>query len=149
MTGIVVGVDDSEEAAAAFAWAVGYAEDAGIPLTVMTVVDHLELTALWTDRPEDNVADRHVEAARLAVGHLIARLEADRRHDITVPVEVKVSVGHAVKDLTETAKDAQMLVVGSRGAGGFGRLLLGSVSNAVVHHAKCPVVVVPLPDTRS
>jgi nucleotide-binding universal stress UspA family protein len=45
--------------------------------------------------------------------------------------------------LTERAKGADALVVGTRGRGGFTKLLLGSVSNACVHHAPCPVCVIP------
>jgi len=48
--------------------------------------------------------------------------------------------------LLDTARDADMIVVGSRGAGGFARLLMGSVSTQVSHHARCPVVIVPAED---
>jgi len=53
--------------------------------------------------------------------------------------------GHASQVLTETAEGADLLVVGSRGHGGFTGLLLGSVSEHVVTHAPCPVVVVRHP----
>jgi nucleotide-binding universal stress UspA family protein len=56
---------------------------------------------------------------------------------------VRVATGHPAEELVTASRDADMLVVGSRGTGGFGRLLLGSVSSQVTHHAECPVVVVP------
>ena len=58
--------------------------------------------------------------------------------------EVLIGEGHGpAKALLDAASGADMLVVGSRGRGGFQGLLLGSVSQQVLHHAKCPVVVIP------
>ena len=57
-------------------------------------------------------------------------------------------MGIPSQELLIAAKDADMLVVGSRGAGGFARLMLGSVSSQVTHHARCPVVIVP-PEDRA
>lgn len=60
-----------------------------------------------------------------------------------VPVNAIVAEGDPAGTLLDAAKGAAMLVVGSRGHGGFVGLLLGSVSHKVIHHAPCPVLVVP------
>ena len=52
-------------------------------------------------------------------------------------------MGDAAEELVNASRDADMLVVGTRGSGGFARLLMGSVSSQVTHHAACPVVVIP------
>ena len=59
------------------------------------------------------------------------------------PVTVRALTGTAADELINASEDADLLVVGARGAGGFARLVLGSVSTQVTHHALCPVVVVP------
>jgi len=60
-----------------------------------------------------------------------------------VPVEQHVLEGHPAGVLVEAGAGADLLVVGSRGLGGFARMLLGSVGHEVAHHAPCPTVIVP------
>ena len=59
---------------------------------------------------------------------------------------VRAVSGIAAQELINASQDADLVVVGSRGGGGFSELMLGSVSTQVVHHAKCPVVVIPSHD---
>ena len=62
----------------------------------------------------------------------------------TVPdVNVRVVTGDPAEELVKASRDADLLVVGSRGSGGFISLLMGSVSSQVSHHAACPVVIIP------
>ena len=53
--------------------------------------------------------------------------------------------GDVAEELVRASRDADLIVVGSRGGGGFAKLLMGSVSSQVTHHAECPIVVIPGP----
>jgi nucleotide-binding universal stress UspA family protein len=59
---------------------------------------------------------------------------------------VKAVSGGPVEELIEASRTADLLVLGSRGAGGFARLLMGSIATQVAHHAYCPIVIIPPAD---
>ena len=87
------------------------------------------------------------EAVRSQADELLEALVGELGETVS-GVEVQQTVvedRHPAEALVQLSVDADLLVVGSRGHGGFGELLLGSVSHAVVLHAVCPVVVVPFP----
>jgi nucleotide-binding universal stress UspA family protein len=140
MPGIVVGVDGSGDSHQALEWAIKHAALEHVPLTVLTV---REVTAsLWTGSPviidEDKPAEERArqgaqEAVDKAVSHLTVRPD---------PLTVRAVSGRPAQALIEASHDADLVVVGSRGGGGFASLLTGSVSSQVVSHAACPVVVV-------
>jgi nucleotide-binding universal stress UspA family protein len=69
-------------------------------------------------------------------------VEQVRSDHPTVTVETAVIQGPPARVLVDLSADADLLVIGSRGRGGFSGLLLGSVSQQCVHHAHCPVTVV-------
>ncbi len=140
MPGIVVGVDGSGDSRQALAWAVKHAALEHEPLTVLTV--HEVAVSAWTGNPivygEDRPEEEKVQqAAQEAVDKTINDLGV--RPD---SVTVRAISGRPAQALVEASQDADLVVVGSRGAGGFGALLTGSVALQVVSHAACPVVVV-------
>ena len=140
MAGIVVGVDGSHGSHQALEWAVKHAALDHLPLTVLTV--HEVAVSAWTGNPiiygEDRPAEEKArQAAQEAVDRVISHLGV--RPDSTT---VRAVSGRPAQTLIEASQDADLVVVGSRGAGGFASLLTGSVSSQVVSHAACPVVVV-------
>jgi len=136
---IVVGVDGSPGSRAALHWAHEEAKLRGATLEIVTVWQFPVMTSLpafgAVPPPEDLGAD--AERTLLAVLSEEGIAASD-----DVPVSTVVTEGAAAAGLLEAAKDADLLVVGSRGHGGFTGLLLGSVSHQCASHATCPVVVV-------
>ncbi len=134
---IVVGYDGSEAAGAAVDWAAAQAQRCRSPLTVLHVIDYLEMTPGpfgVTGLPD--VSEEMI--GRVAAdGMARARKNADSI-DIT-PVSI---FGQVAQTLIETAHDAELVVVGTRGHGDLTEAILGSVSLAVSAHARCPTVVV-------
>jgi len=129
---IVVGVDGSPTSTDALCWAVRQARLTGAELEAVTAWSYP------TSYGFPVIAN--VDWEQGARTTLDQALEAALGKD--ADVRRKVVEGHAARVLTETAAGADLLVVGSRGHGGFTGLLLGSVSEHVVTHAPCPVVVV-------
>jgi nucleotide-binding universal stress UspA family protein len=136
MAGIVVGVDGSENAELALEWAVTEAELRNVPVTAVTVVPIPPVTLAPSGVA---VMGEMLQAAEAATRAAVEKVSMGHQ----AVVSVQAIVGGPAEQLLNAATGADMLVVGSRGRGGFARLLLGSVSSQVVHHAVCPTVVVP------
>jgi nucleotide-binding universal stress UspA family protein len=140
MPGITVGIDGSDNAHHALIWAMNEAAQRDVPLTVLTV--HETIQGYWTGRPLAYPGDAElVEEARAAAEQAVTEVAKDM--DKQPQVSVTAINGFAAQALIDASAGADLVVVGTRGGGGFPLLRLGSVSNQVVHHAKCPIVVVP------
>lgn len=139
MGDIVVGIDGSSESFTAVQWAAHEAKARGARL-VLAHAWHVPATLGLADAVGPVVDWSFLEeAARSA-------LQKARRsiHEDGVEIEELLIEDHPVPGLLSAAEGADLLVVGSRGLGGFSGLLLGSVSQGVLHHAPCPVAVVPI-----
>lgn len=136
---VLVGVDGSEGGRAAVRWAADEARRLGVPLrlvhTWMWPLYHVQLGA-----PPGAPAGAGLQAQAERV--LAGATEVAHSVAPSTPVESTLLVGAAVPQLLRYSEGARMLVVGSRGLGGFTGLLVGSVGVAVSAHAACPVVVV-------
>jgi nucleotide-binding universal stress UspA family protein len=146
---IVVGVDPSEESRAALRWAV---EEGRFRRAPVLAVHAWELpiaptpAGLVPPEPEILTDLTHVkQAAEELVRTLVEEVSGESTDVEVRPVAVEGNPANALLDTAER-ENAQMIVVGSRGHGGFIGLLLGSVSDQVVRHASCPVVVHRRPD---
>jgi nucleotide-binding universal stress UspA family protein len=144
MSGIIVGVDGSGHSQRALGWAMREAAIRQVPLTVITVSEAIRgyYTGM-ASYPDD--AARTEETRQLAQAEtdkVLAGLDGPRPDWVTV----KAVHGFPVEELINAGQDADMIVVGSRGAGGFNRLMMGSVAGQVAQHAHCPVLIVPPED---
>jgi nucleotide-binding universal stress UspA family protein len=135
---IVVGVDDSSGARLALTWATGEARLRG---GTLVVVHCYRLAYGWIDESPDVARwEKRAAASALEMVDRIVDVAISGQPD--VKVEKVVLEGGAADCLLGAARNAALLVVGSRGRGGFTGMLLGSVSQHCVTHASCPVVVV-------
>jgi nucleotide-binding universal stress UspA family protein len=142
MPGIVVGVDGSVHARRALDWAMREAATRHVALTVLAV--NPAMASPWTRNPLAVPAGKEtLLEMRQAVEEAIAKSASEMGEAQPAAVTVTVFSGFPAQALIKASGDADLIVIGSRGAGGFESLLLGSISSQVVHHTACPVVIVP------
>jgi len=137
MSRIIVGVDGSEQSTEALRWALAHAKSG----------DEIVATHAWQippvsgfEFPAYNLADVETHAGEM-VDKVLASIGTDDHPGVTISKVIRQ--GHSGQVLIDQSEGADMIIVGSRGHGGFRGLLLGSVSTYVVHHAKTAVVVLP------
>lgn len=130
---IVVGIDGSEESKRALRWGAKLAADLGVGIDAIAAWQYPVVYG-WAMPRFDPQADMRKFLA-ITVNHA---LDPDRAAD----VRLLVREGNPARVLIEQSHHALMLIVGSRGYGGFTGMLLGSVSAAVAEHAVCPVLVI-------
>jgi nucleotide-binding universal stress UspA family protein len=141
MPSIVVGVDGSGHSHRALIRAIKEAAIHHAPLTVLTVHQAIMGYAGGpVPYPEDKIeTERAREAAQAETDKALAEVGEPRPESVTV----HAVHGFPAQVLIDASRDADMIVLGSRGVGGFGLLLMGSVTSQVTHHAACPVLIVP------
>jgi len=141
METIVAGVDGSECVHAALEFAVAEAALRGGRLRIVAAweIPPAAYTGGFAPGVDQATVDAFRESAERVVRAAVSEAE---RLQPSVEREGETLEGHPAEVLLEGARDASLLVVGNRGRGGFASLMLGSVSQQVVHHARCPVTVV-------
>jgi nucleotide-binding universal stress UspA family protein len=143
---VVVGIDFSPGARAAVLFALHDASRRGVPVEAVTAYrppDYwMDISPVGSDKP-DLIREAALERLRAFVDEVVP----DGPQPPPV-VYVRVAMGAAGDVLTLEATGADLLVVGSRGHGGFTSMLLGSVSMHCAQHASCPVTVVHSPETH-
>ena len=139
---IVVGVDGSD----ASVEALRRAQSLAVPLAAKLVA-----LASWDVPPVyDGYVAMGIDDFDVRAGEILKET-VEKAFGAETPdnVETRLVQGHPRHTLLEASRDADMVVVGRRGHGGFGGMLIGSVSSALVAHAHCPVLVVHSPDTKA
>lgn len=139
--GVVVGVDGSEEAIQAVRFAAAEADRGGDELTAVLA---FRTPARWLEKqlPSSGLAESIVEENRIVLAESVAGL-ADQYPDLVIHQRLETD-SEPGKALVTISAEARLLVVGSRGRGGFSRLMLGSTAHAVLLNVPCPTVVTRL-----
>jgi nucleotide-binding universal stress UspA family protein len=131
---IVVGADGSEHSLSALRWAADRCNEGGWPVRIVHALDDtVRRTPYFSSEVVEEAAQRIVDVARAVVVSRAYRLA----------IETLVVIGTPADVLLRSAQDSRMIVLGRRGSGAFGSLLLGSVSFAVASRTPVPLVVVP------
>lgn len=134
---IIVGIDESEASRDALRWAIDYADEDDEVIAVhawqMYIAGGMEGMIIDPGPLK--------EAAEGMAKSMVTEVVSE--YDDPPSVKIEIVEGHPGRNLIDRSDDADLLVIGSRGYGGFRGLLLGSVSTYCVHHVSCPVVVVP------
>jgi nucleotide-binding universal stress UspA family protein len=138
---VVVGIDGSQPSNEALRWAGYFAAVMGARLDVVIAWEYPPSFGWAAIAPE---WDPVREMTKVLDDSVVAVFGSQPPSDVSL----QVREGGAAKVLLEASSDAVMLVVGSRGHGGFAGLLLGSVSANVAEHASCPVFIVHGDETR-
>jgi nucleotide-binding universal stress UspA family protein len=148
METVVVGVDGSEGAAAALEFAAGEAALRNVRLRIVSAweVPAAVYGAGFTPPMDAGTLEAFGARAQEVADEASATVK--KLHP-SLEVETRALTGQPADVLLAESSDAGLIVVGRRGLGGFKSLLLGSVSQQVVHYATCPVVVVNQPATAS
>jgi len=142
MAVIVVGVDHSEGAKAALRFALEEATLRQATLRVVHAWQYAYIGASGFEGSYPALGGDIKELRDLAERDLDATLQEAIPETGAIEIERRVVEDRPAAALVDESRGADMIVVGSRGHGGFGGLLLGSVSQQVAHHAACPVVIV-------
>lgn len=139
MKKIVAGIDGSEASKRALAWAIEYASEED-------VIRAVYVWQVYQGASPDIVPIEGLQQIRHQADHFVGEVVDSVVAELDGPlpgIERVSYYGHPGGWLVNLSDEVDLVVVGSRGLGGFKGLLLGSVSTHVVHHARCPVVVVP------
>jgi nucleotide-binding universal stress UspA family protein len=141
MPGIVVAIDGSGHSQRALEWSMREAAIRHTPLTVLAVHEAVRGfyggTAVYPG--DEELTEKARQAAQEETDKVLAALGTERPESVTV-----VAVhGFPVEEIIRAGSDKDLIVIGQRGAGGFARLLMGSVSTQVVEHSPTPVTVIP------
>jgi len=144
--GIVVGVDGSSSSMLAVRWAAHEAGMRNVPLSLIHVIDTPPSGLLALGGavlpPRTETQDwQKTEGAKI-VSDAVKVAEDSAQSGAHPKLRTEVYFAATVPALVDLSKEAQMIVVGSRGQGAISRVLLGSVSAGLIHHAHCPVAVI-------
>ncbi|MDT5068613.1 MAG: hypothetical protein QOK02_4768 [Mycobacterium sp.] len=146
-SGILVGVDGSAESDAAIRWATHDAVMRHVDVTLTHVVP--PVAASWPTGPVyADITEWQRSNARHVLEQALKTLQATVSESLLPDVHTETLNSSVVSTLVRASEDKQMIVVGSRGSGALGRLLLGSISTGLLHHASCPVAIIrPEPES--
>lgn len=140
-TRVLVGVDGSAESDAAIRWATREAVMRSAPMTLVHVVP--PVVEGWPTEPMyANITAWQQDNARHVLEQGLKTVRDCKVESRLAEVHTETLYSSVVPALVHASENQQMVVVGSRGTGALGRMLLGSVSTGLVHHAHCPVAVI-------